>query len=208
VRLALVALALLLPAPLFSVAGAALADRIGQRLGAASAELGEHLQVRAETPVPAALLLPLGEALEPEERRSRTAAPEPGGLPRGRVQAAASGSVTVRAESVLRLASVGARPSAVPVRAQGDRPAGLALIGVSGLGVGLVDGDILTHAGGAAARSAGEVVGLVIASRGARVSQISGRFWRRGRYYHLVVEQPYLEPRPAEGARLASTFGG
>jgi hypothetical protein len=35
-------------------------------------------------------------------------------------------------------------------------------------------------------------VGLVIASRGARAGQISGRFWRRGEYFNLVVEQPYL----------------
>jgi hypothetical protein len=50
-------------------------------------------------------------------------------------------------------------------------------------------------------------VGLVIAARGAHRPAISGRFWRRGRYYQLVVEQPYLQLDGARAERLASASG-
>lgn len=105
--------------------------------------------------------------------------------------------VRVRAETVLRLANSGARPSGIPVPAHGERPAGLALSGVSGLGIGLVDGDVLTHADGRPARSAGDVIGVVIGARAQKAPEICGRFWRGGEPWNLIVEQPYLRRRPA-----------
>jgi len=101
--------------------------------------------------------------------------------------------IRVRAEAVLRLANAGARPSGIPVAAHGRRPAGLALIGVSGLGIGLVDGDVLTHAGGRPALVPGDVIGMVIGARAHHASEICGRFWRNGEPWNLIVEQPYVE---------------
>jgi hypothetical protein len=75
------------------------------------------------------------------------------------------------------------------------------LLGVSGLGVGLRDGDILTHALGQPATSEGGVISAVVAARGARQAKLSGRVWRAGRTLSLVVEQPYVLPaRRAERA--------
>jgi hypothetical protein len=101
--------------------------------------------------------------------------------------------VFVSADKVLALANWGARPNGIRVSASGPRPAGLMLVGVSGLGVGLRDGDILTHALGRPAVSESSVVGDVIRARGARQRQLSGRIWRDGRSFSLTVAQPYLE---------------
>jgi hypothetical protein len=100
--------------------------------------------------------------------------------------------IRVSAESVVRLANSGARPRGTPVRATPERPAGLELHGVGALGIGLRDGDVLTDAGGRPARSEAEVVGMILASRGAQVPEISGRFYRDGEAWNLIVEQPYL----------------
>ena len=100
----------------------------------------------------------------------------------------------VSAERVLMLARQGARPSGIRVPATQHRPGGLMLMGVSGLGVGLEDGDILTHAVGQPAVSEEAVVSAVIRARGARQPQLSGRVWRDGTTFALVVAQPYFEP--------------
>jgi hypothetical protein len=42
------------------------------------------------------------------------------------------------------------------------------------------------------------VVGVVIGSRAQHVPEICGRFWRHGEAWNLIVEQPYLAPKPAE----------
>ncbi len=118
---------------------------------------------------------------------------------------AARKGVRVSAERVLRLANAGARPSGVFVSARGDRPAGLALVGVSGLGIGLIDGDVLTHAGGRPATSAGAVIGMVIGARAKRIPELSGRFWRKGESWNLLVEQPYVNSaRRADELALAT----
>jgi len=82
-------------------------------------------------------------------------------------------------------------PSAVFVKANGQRPAGLLLSGVSALGVGLQDGDVLTEAAGQKASSAAVVVGIVLAARSRQVSEISGRFYRGSVPFAVTVEQPY-----------------
>ena len=115
--------------------------------------------------------------------------------------------IRVSAATVLRIANSGARPVGIPVPAEGARPAGLMLSGVSGLGVGMQDGDVLTHAGGRPALSEADVVGLVIAARGKEVPSIGGRFWRDGEPWNLVVEQPYVREDGTPLRRVKSLPG-
>jgi hypothetical protein len=189
VRSLWVAVALLSPLPLMAPAAVALADHAGRELGVALAAVSETLRVQEREPPALVLAAPIRAAtvdqhVEVSKPRARPVSPIAAAAPKK--------GVLVRAETVLRLARVRAIPGGVPVRAEGERPAGIALVGVSGLGVGLVDGDILTHAGGRPARCQADVIGMVIASRGANATQVTGRFWRAGEYYNLVVEQPYL----------------
>jgi hypothetical protein len=113
--------------------------------------------------------------------------------------------IRVREAAVLRLANAGMRPSGIPVPARGGRPAGLALVGVSGLGIGMMDGDVLVQAGGRPTLTPGDVVGVVVGSRAHKASEISGRFYRNGEPWNLVVEQPYLQrpERPPETGPVA-----
>jgi hypothetical protein len=99
--------------------------------------------------------------------------------------------IRVLAATVLRLASSGVRPSGVPVPANGDHPAGLALQGVGALGVGLRDGDVLTQVAGAPASSAGAVIGAVLAARQRRAPAMSGLVYRGSEKIALYVEMPY-----------------
>jgi len=101
----------------------------------------------------------------------------------------------VSADKVLQLAEQGVRPGGIPVSSSGKRPGGLMLVGVGSLGIGLREGDILTEALGRPAVSDAAVVGAIIRARGARQSHLSGRVWRDGRTFPLVVAQPYLEAR-------------
>lgn len=137
------------------------------------AELASLLDEPASTPL-------AGRDDGARARRSRAASAVPQGL-------------FVSADKVLRLAQSGARPAGIPVNAAGPRPGGLLLTGVGGLGLGLQDGDILTHALGQPAVSEEAVVGAIIRARGARQPQLSGRVWRSGRSFALVVAQPYLD---------------
>ncbi len=105
---------------------------------------------------------------------------------------AAERGVFVSAQRVLQLAERRAVPRGVPVAALGQRPAGLRLDGVAALGIGMRDGDILTHVLGAPATSVAAVVSAVIQARAQNVRIISGQFWRDGRVLPLAVEQPYL----------------
>jgi hypothetical protein len=107
--------------------------------------------------------------------------------------------VRVRAATVLRLANAGQCPTGVPVPARAGHPAGVALVGVSALGIGLQDGDILVSAAGRPTLTSGDVVGVVIGSRAHHVSEISGRFYRNGEPWNLVVEQPYVRRRNESG---------
>jgi len=107
-------------------------------------------------------------------------------------------AVRISAAQVLALASRRAIPQAVPVPATATHPAGLLLRGVSGLGIGMRDGDVLTEAAGLKASSVGAVIGAVVAARARQSREISGRFFRGGESYQLVVEQPYPESRAPE----------
>jgi hypothetical protein len=109
---------------------------------------------------------------------------------RGR-KSAALHAIRISSAQVLALASQRAMPDAAPVRASAEHPAGLLLRGVSELGVGLQDGDVLTEAAGQRASSVATVIGVVLAARARHSSEISGRFFRAGVPYVVTVEQPY-----------------
>ena len=129
--------------------------------------------------------------------------PQKAAKSRAKAQKPKEKAVFIPASTVLRLANGGATvPRGVYVPALGERPAGLRLLGVSALGVGMRDGDVLTRVLGAEISSVGEVVARVIAARNQRARHISGEFWRDGARWALVVEQPYVEPEPtAPGGR-------
>jgi S1-C subfamily serine protease len=67
------------------------------------------------------------------------------------------------------------------------------MVGVSGLGVGVRDGDVLTEVDGAPATSVEAVVRAVVAARSARAAAVGGRFFRDGESFALVVEMPYVD---------------
>lgn len=114
------------------------------------------------------------------------------GKARGRGHSpAVTHGIRISASQVLALAARRAMPQAVPVKASALHPAGLLLQGVSALGVGLQDGDVLTEAAGQKATSVAAVVGIVLAARGRQVPEISGKFYRGGVPFALSVEQPY-----------------
>jgi len=104
---------------------------------------------------------------------------------------AAPHGIRVSSAQVLALAARRAMPSAVYVKANALHPGGLLLSGVSALGVGLQDGDVLTDAAGQKASSVAAVVGVVLAARARQAAEISGRFYRGGVPFSLIVEQPY-----------------
>jgi hypothetical protein len=103
----------------------------------------------------------------------------------------AAHAIYISSAQVLALASRRALPNAVPVPASPEHPAGLQLRGVSALGVGLQDGDVLTEAGGQRASSVAAVVGIVLAARARHSPEISGHFFRGNVPYVVRVEQPY-----------------
>ncbi|HEY5373014.1 MAG TPA: hypothetical protein VIK01_04975, partial [Polyangiaceae bacterium] len=99
--------------------------------------------------------------------------------------------IRVSAAQVLALAERRAMPQAVSVKANAYHPAGLLLRGVSALGIGVQDGDVLTEAAGQKATSVATVVGVVLAARARQSPEISGRFYRAGVPFLVTVEQPY-----------------
>jgi hypothetical protein len=127
---------------------------------------------------------PLAKPPTGHNKRGKAAAsnqPNPKALP----------AIYVNAETVLRIANSGQRPSGKPVTAAGQRPAGVQVFGASSLGVGVRDGDIITRVSGVPVRSSNQVIALVIAARGARQPAIGAELYRGQRSYTLTVEQPY-----------------
>jgi len=202
-RYLLLALAAALPIPVVAWGVIRLADHMGDRVGSAlscAVSLGPGSSPAARAPQSYRLDRPgqLGVVLA-HRAAADPERPGPAGTRRAATNSPrAARGIRVSAETVLRLANGGARPTGSPVAPSGARPAGLRLSGVGALGIGMRDGDVLTDAGGRPALSEGDVVGVVIASRGQRVPTISGRFWRNGEPWQLLVEQPYLQNAPAE----------
>jgi hypothetical protein len=109
---------------------------------------------------------------------------------------AAVKALFVSADTVLKIASTRVHLRGVPVAREGTRPAGLRLVGVSGLGVGLLDGDVLTKALGQPVLSRSEVVRAVLGARARGEKVLEGEFYRGTERWVLRVEQPYPpEPR-------------
>ena len=103
-------------------------------------------------------------------------------------------SIHVSASKVLCLAQQGSEPSGKPTPAKGKRPAGVALYGVSGLGIGAMDGDVVTEVLGQPVRSVAQGIMLIIAARAAQRPVITGTIWRGSRPISVAVEQPYTVP--------------
>lgn len=103
-------------------------------------------------------------------------------------------TLLVSAARVLQLSKSAARPQGTFVAQTPQHPAGLLLMGVAGLGIGVQDGDILVDAMGMTPRSSGEIIGAIIQARAQRVRYLSGTLWRRGQTFRITVEQPYLDP--------------
>ena len=106
--------------------------------------------------------------------------------------------IFVSQRAVLGLAASGARPHGAPAPATAVRPAGLRLMGVAALGIGLLDGDVLTRAVGAPALSTGAVIQAVLAARARHAPVLEGEVWRGDRRFVLRVEQPYLDERRSD----------
>jgi hypothetical protein len=178
---------------------------LGHRADAWGSEIGQRAAALAPyvTPTRDALPEPL-PVLETEEHDVALEASVPG-VRSGR-SASARGKkrpsnkvngIFISRGTVLRLANGAAMPRGALVPAVGGRPAGLRLSGVSALGIGMRDGDVLTQVLGASVASAGDVIQRVIAARARHARDISGEFWRDGVRWSLVVEQPYVdEPAP------------
>jgi hypothetical protein len=126
-----------------------------------------------------------------------TPAPEPSAKKSARAKRPVPAKVLfVSAETVLKIAATKVQLRGVPVAREGNRPAGLRLVGVSALGVGLADGDVLTRALGQPVLSRSEVVRAVLGARARQEKVLEGEFYRGSERWVLRVEQPYpSEPR-------------
>lgn len=113
------------------------------------------------------------------------------------------GALFVSAEKVIHLSRQASVPASRYVPAQGQRPAGLQVAGVGGLGIGVRDGDVLTKVAGADARSSSAVISTVLKLRAQKAKAISGEFWRGQERWTIVFEMPYLDrkgPDVGQGA--------
>ena len=182
------------------------ADVLGRNLGRDAALALAALPSLRRTPAPLEPAPPLEPppSLEFQEEsletRAAISAPSAKRRTKGRAagKAPVAQGVFVSAQTVLALANRRLVPRAVFVPASGARPAGLRLIGVAALGIGMRDGDVLTHVQGAPASSIAAVVDAVVRARAGNARVISGMFWRDGRSLPLAVEQPYVtETGPA-----------
>ena len=165
------------------------AQRVGFRLGKLLLHLPQPVQEESAPPAPPPerQRRPPRDS-EPEERvaerkrllRKKTSPKK--SRPRG---------VRVAIDAVRLLAKRRAIPSGVPVPATEGRPGGLRLSGVSGLGIGLRDGDVLTQVAGVPATSRAAVVQAVLSLRAKQAPVGYGRFYREGEPWNLAVEIPY-----------------
>jgi hypothetical protein len=187
-----IALGLLLPVLAVPALGRAyadhLADGIALDLLATFAPMGDaYATIAGDQPRDEEAILSetpaLQAAVHQEQSEHRTAAHV--------YRAPAVHGVRISAAQVLALAERRAMPQAVPVKANAYHPAGLLLRGVSALGVGVQDGDVLTEAAGQKATTVATVIGIVLAARARQSPEISGRFYRAGVQFLVTVEQPY-----------------
>lgn len=211
-------LALLVSALFWPLLVSALSDGVGMRAEALGFALGRAQHV-AQVPAPIPLTpdavesFELGPAVADDEQQDEQAA-EPlrnsARVSPRLVEVAKKSTVSpataqpvpkrglrVRADTVLRLANARAVPQGDYIAAAGKRPEGMRLSGVTALGVGVIDGDVLTSVGGTPAASRQAVVSAVLAARAQRAPVISAVFWRGDEPWQLLVEMPYLDPPAA-----------
>jgi hypothetical protein len=105
-----------------------------------------------------------------------------------------AGGIYVGKDAVLRLVRAGVVPSGQPVAASSSRPAGILLSGVGALGIGLVDGDILTEVEGRPVRTEAQVVGMVLAARSRHAEQMSAVIWRASEATDNGGAHPHAHP--------------
>lgn len=204
----------LLPLPLLVViaalASARVADTGAAALGAALSAVADVVRIEqrpVEDDEAAEPIVPVVTLLSSDTTLAAIAAPK-GKKTRAAVSAPAGRSIFVSAETVLKLADGRVKPRGVRVAADGPRPAGLKLVGVGALGIGLRDGDVLVSALGQPALSSSAVVRSILLARSQRVKVLEGEFFRGQERWTLRVEQPYLDERSpgltgqASGPRL------
>jgi hypothetical protein len=115
-----------------------------------------------------------------------------------------AGGIYVGKDTVLRLARAGVVPSGQPVTASSSHPGGILLSGVGALGIGLVDGDILTEVEGRPVQSEAQVVGMVLAARSRHAEQMSAVIWRAGAERKKQTNEdahPHAHPDSHSGQR-------
>jgi len=182
-----------LPAFAVKACGSAYADHLGTAIAAQLIDIAPSLPARGEAEVwgESAAIEPSAET-RPSLRSAALGSKHPSQP--ARTRPAAKGGIRITIAQVMALVQRRAMPSAAFVEASAEHPSGLLLSGVSALGVGLQDGDILTEAAGQKATSVAQVVGIVLAARSRQAREISGRFYRGGVPFSLTVEQPYPKP--------------
>lgn len=141
----------------------------------------------------------------PVEGRDGT--PSKGGKKTAKPAKQAGGALFVSADRVLSLSKRAQVPASRYVAGSGNRPAGLQVAGVSGLGIGVQDGDVLTKVAGAEVRSSAAVISIVLKLRAKKAPAISGEFWRGQERWQIVFEMPYLEPKPGQSTPSTSGVG-
>lgn len=186
----------LLPLPLVVLVATWGSARVADRAGGVMAALfGTAAAFLVAPPAPAEDpdVVPTSGTLTQET--TPDAAPAPKKALKGKRPAPAK-VLFVSADTVMKLASSKVHLRGVPVAREGARPAGLRLVGVSALGVGLQDGDVLTKALGQPVMSRSEVVRAVLGARARGDKVLEGEFYRGTERWVLRVEQPYPpEPR-------------
>lgn len=187
------------------------ADRAGKLAGSLAAQWLEPLRPQrasvpaqdedVASPLPDGATVPAPIVQGTEVGSMNALAARPDRKRRGNKPRAAAppqgGGVRVSAPQVLALAERRVMPRAVAVPASETHPAGLRLLNVSSLGLGMRDGDILTRVSGVPASSTGVVVEVVLRARAVQAREIAAEFWRNGALWSLVVEQPYLAATPS-----------
>jgi hypothetical protein len=105
-------------------------------------------------------------------------------------------SIHIDEKRLVELSRTRSIPAGRPVPATAVRPAGIALFGVGGYGVGLKDGDVLTTVEGRSVQAEGQVVGVVMVMLARHARRISGEFWRGERRGSIVVDVPVVQLSP------------
>lgn len=177
--------------------------KIAPSLARATTQLGDSIAWRTRIVVPGRLpessegrliaaldgrRAPAAHALDgaPSARQASDSPSSPCSEPTERCGFPKPVGVFVSRDRVLAAARAGLRPSGSPVPANAWRPAGVALHGVEGLGVGLREGDVLVVPSEAA------VVGQVIAALRRHAPSMSGVAWRGRQRIFITVELPDL----------------